>query len=289
MVLRHGPRKMPVLYTHLMPGTFGGRARMNVANALAAAAAAWAAGRPPPRHPPGPADVHDVVLPGAGPAQPGRGGGHARGHRLLPQRGRDAAAGRLRQPDDGRAADAGGRARRAGAAVAHPHGPGGRSASSASRATAATRTSASTAPWRRRAFDEIIIREDRNLRGRAPGESATNVADGARAARGEGGGPGRQGREDPGRGGRRAGGAAPRAAGRPRGGVRGRCRGRLPRGDDAGRPRRRRRRRSRIRASSRRRWASWSAVRPTSTVAGDRGWAGSGRPPTGRRSPRGHR
>src|SRR5215510_9074640 len=50
MVLRHGPRKMPVLYTHLMPSTFGGRARMNVANALAAAAAAWAAG----------AHLHDI-------------------------------------------------------------------------------------------------------------------------------------------------------------------------------------------------------------------------------------
>src|SRR5215510_10906031 len=50
MVLRHGPRKMPVLYTHLMPATFGGRARMNVANALAAAAAAWAAG----------AHLHDI-------------------------------------------------------------------------------------------------------------------------------------------------------------------------------------------------------------------------------------
>src|SRR5690349_524644 len=50
MVLKHGPRKMPVLYTHLMPGTFGGRARMNVANALAAAAAAWASG----------AHLHDI-------------------------------------------------------------------------------------------------------------------------------------------------------------------------------------------------------------------------------------
>ncbi len=30
-----GPRTMPVLYTHLIPATFGGRARMNVANALA--------------------------------------------------------------------------------------------------------------------------------------------------------------------------------------------------------------------------------------------------------------
>ena len=50
IVLRHGPRTMPVLYTHLIPATFGGRARMNVANALAAAAAAWAAG----------AHLHDI-------------------------------------------------------------------------------------------------------------------------------------------------------------------------------------------------------------------------------------
>src|SRR5262245_55592314 len=50
IVLRHGPRIMPLLYTHLIPATFGGRARMNVANALAAAAAAWAAG----------AHIHDI-------------------------------------------------------------------------------------------------------------------------------------------------------------------------------------------------------------------------------------
>ena len=37
---------MPVMYTHLVPATFGGRARMNVANALAAAAAALALGHP---------------------------------------------------------------------------------------------------------------------------------------------------------------------------------------------------------------------------------------------------
>src|SRR6185369_17235534 len=50
IVLRHGPRTMPLLYTHLIPATFGGKARMNVANALAAAAAAWAAG----------AHLHDI-------------------------------------------------------------------------------------------------------------------------------------------------------------------------------------------------------------------------------------
>ena len=50
IVLRLGSRTMPILYTHLVPATFGGRARMNVANALAAAAAAWAAG----------AHLHDI-------------------------------------------------------------------------------------------------------------------------------------------------------------------------------------------------------------------------------------
>jgi len=50
VVLRHADRTMPLLYTHLIPATFGGRARMNVANALAAAAAAWAAG----------AHLHDI-------------------------------------------------------------------------------------------------------------------------------------------------------------------------------------------------------------------------------------
>jgi cyanophycin synthetase len=38
------------------------------------------------------------------------------------------------------------------------------------------------------AFDEIIIREDRNLRGRAPGVAANNVADGIRRAREDGSG-----------------------------------------------------------------------------------------------------
>ncbi len=42
--------RMPLIHTHLIPATFGGRARMNVANALAAAAAAWAAG----------AHMHDI-------------------------------------------------------------------------------------------------------------------------------------------------------------------------------------------------------------------------------------
>jgi cyanophycin synthetase len=36
------------------------------------------------------------------------------------------------------------------------------------------------------AFDEIIVREDKNLRGRPPGQTATNVIEGVRRARAEG-------------------------------------------------------------------------------------------------------
>jgi cyanophycin synthetase len=46
IVVRHGRRDMQLAWTHLLPSTFGGRARMNVQNALAAAAAAFAAGAP---------------------------------------------------------------------------------------------------------------------------------------------------------------------------------------------------------------------------------------------------
>jgi cyanophycin synthetase len=38
------------------------------------------------------------------------------------------------------------------------------------------------------AFDEIIIREDRNLRGRKPGETAANVVEGIKAGRAVAGG-----------------------------------------------------------------------------------------------------
>ncbi|WP_310963548.1 cyanophycin synthetase [Nocardioides terrisoli] len=46
IVVRHGRRDMQLAWTHLLPATFGGRARMNVQNSLAAAAAAFASGAP---------------------------------------------------------------------------------------------------------------------------------------------------------------------------------------------------------------------------------------------------
>jgi cyanophycin synthetase len=46
IVVRQGRREMQLAWTHLLPATFGGRARMNVQNCLAASAAAFAAGVP---------------------------------------------------------------------------------------------------------------------------------------------------------------------------------------------------------------------------------------------------
>ena len=46
IVIRHGRRSMQLAWTHLLPSTFGGTAKMNVANAMAAAGAAFAAGAP---------------------------------------------------------------------------------------------------------------------------------------------------------------------------------------------------------------------------------------------------
>jgi cyanophycin synthetase len=50
IVLRQGKRSMQLAFTHLLPATFGGKARFNVANAMAAAGACFAAG----------AHLHDI-------------------------------------------------------------------------------------------------------------------------------------------------------------------------------------------------------------------------------------
>jgi cyanophycin synthetase len=46
IVVKHGRRSMQLAWTHLLPATFGGKAMLNVQNAMAAAAAAFAAGAP---------------------------------------------------------------------------------------------------------------------------------------------------------------------------------------------------------------------------------------------------
>jgi cyanophycin synthetase len=187
LVLRLAGRTMPILYTHLIPATFGGKARMNVANSLAAAAAAWAAG----------AHLHDIrqglrTFSTSFFQAPGRlnllelGGvrvvidycHNVDGMRQLtdfvermvtePERGVGKAA-------RGRAADGGGPARH-GRAIGVIGIPGDRRDQDQRDYGAIAATT----------FDEIIIREDKNLRGRAPGETAGHVTEGTQVARADG-------------------------------------------------------------------------------------------------------
>jgi cyanophycin synthetase len=171
IVLRHGPRTMPVLYTHLVPATFGGRARMNIANALAAAAAAWALG----------AHLHDIrqglrTFTTSFFQAPGRlnylevGGVRVVIDYCHNVDGmRNLADFTRRMNGDGSGNGTGSQGRAIGV-IGMP----------GDRRDEDMRDYGSLAAG---AFDEIIVREDRNLRGREPGATATIVADGVRRAR----------------------------------------------------------------------------------------------------------
>jgi cyanophycin synthetase len=182
IVLRLGSRTMPVLYTHLIPATFGGRARMNVANALAAAAGAWAAG----------AHLHDIrqglrTFSTSFFQAPGRLNlvevagvrvvidycHNVDGMRQLADFVNrmmvesQTRAGRIGAPKGGL---------RTGRAIGVIGIPGDRRDED-------QREYGAIAAG---AFDEIIVREDKNLRGRPPGEAAGNVVEGIRTARDDG-------------------------------------------------------------------------------------------------------
>ncbi len=170
IVLRHGPRTMPVLYTHLIPATFGGKARMNVSNALAAAAAAWAAG----------AHLHDIrqglrTFTTSFFQAPGR-------LNLVEVAGIRVVIDYCHNVDGMRAlSDFVDRMMvengvRDGRAIGVIGVPGDRRDEDMRDYGGLAAT----------AFDEIIVREDRNLRGRAPAETAAHVLEGIRRARAEG-------------------------------------------------------------------------------------------------------
>ena len=168
VVLRLGSRRMPLLATHLIPATFGGLARMNVANALAAAAAAWAAG----------AHLHDIreglrTFTTSFHQAPGRLNlVEVDSFRLFIDYCHNVGGmRRLTEFVDGLVA------RRPGRAIAVIGIPGDRRDDD-------MRDYGSLAA---RSFDEVIVREDRNLRGRAPGAAAGLVVEGIETARQEGG------------------------------------------------------------------------------------------------------
>jgi cyanophycin synthetase len=182
IVLKLGPRTMPVLYTHLIPATFGGRARMNVANALAAAAAAWSSG----------AHLHDIrqglrTFSTSFFQAPGRlnlldvGGVRVvidYCHNVDGMRQLADFVNRMMVDPVNKAGRVGpsGAAMRTGRAIGVLGIPGDRRDED-------QREYGAIAAG---AFDEIIVREDKNLRGRAPGETATNVIEGVRAAKAAG-------------------------------------------------------------------------------------------------------
>ncbi|MEA2538048.1 MAG: cyanophycin synthetase, partial [Chloroflexota bacterium] len=191
IVLRLGQRTMPVLYTHLIPATFGGRARMNVANALAAAAASWAAG----------AHIHDIrqglrTFSTSFFQAPGRlnlleiGGvkvvidycHNVDGMRQLADFvERMVSEPEVRGTRAKAAARTNGNRPRTGRAIGVIGIPGDRRDEDQHDYGAIAA----------RAFDEIYVREDRNLRGRPAGETAANVVAGVKAARADGARAGR--------------------------------------------------------------------------------------------------
>jgi cyanophycin synthetase len=163
---------MPLLYTHLIPATFGGKARMNVANALAAAAAAWANG----------AHIHDIrqglrTFTTSFFQAPGR-------LNLVEVGGIRVVIDYCHNVDGMRAladfvrrmmADGPTKTGRTGRSIGVIGMPGDRRDTDIQEYGALAAT----------AFDEIIIREDRNLRGRQPGVTAELVAEGVRRSKGD--------------------------------------------------------------------------------------------------------
>jgi len=179
VVLRHADRTMPLLYTHLIPATFGGRARMNVANALAAAAAAWASG----------AHLHDIrqglrTFTTSFFQAPGRlNEMEVDGYKVILDYCHNVDGMRrlaefvelLMRPTNGE--PTGDNRRSPPRAIGVIGIPG-------------DRRDEDHVEYGRLAgnsFDEVIVREDKNLRGRKPGEGAELVLKGVKRAQAEGG------------------------------------------------------------------------------------------------------
>jgi cyanophycin synthetase len=175
MALREGRRTTPIAWVHQLPATFEGRARMMVANAMAAAAAAHAAG----------AHLHDIrqglrSFSTSIYQAPGRLNlFDLNGVSVLIDYAHNAAG--LRTVGDFV------ERMTAPALAGAPPGPPSWQAN--------LRVAVIATPGDRRIedmrelgrvaaryFDEIVIREDRNLRGRKPGETAGRILEGVREA-----------------------------------------------------------------------------------------------------------
>ncbi len=176
IVVKHGRREMQLAWTHLLPATFGGRARMNVQNALGAAAAAFAAGAP----------LHDIrqglrTFSTSYYLSPGRlNEVEVDGVHVIVDYCHNAPGMRMLGDFVDRVGESLSSDERAGQAVPHRCGrrpPG----------TAATTTCASSARSPPQHFDVVVVREDVALRGRERGATAGLVAEGVRQTMSAGG------------------------------------------------------------------------------------------------------
>ena len=175
IVIRHGQRSMHLAWTHLLPATFAGRARMNVQNAMAATAAAFAAGAP----------LHDI-----------RQGlrSFTTSYYLSPGRLNEIDVGGItvfvdycHNPPGMRLL--GDFVDRVGDSLVATHELGkpsriGMIAAAGDRRDDDMRELGQIAAHH---FDVIVVREDISLRGRRPGETPELVAEGVRAGMQEGG------------------------------------------------------------------------------------------------------
>jgi len=171
IVLRQGRKSMSLVWTHLIPATFEGRARMNVQNALAATAAAWAAG----------AHLHDIrqglrTFTTSYFMAPGRlNMFELDGYRVVVDYAHNPPALRALGEFVNR--------------LTTPSAGGARAPVTGRRigviATAGDRRDEDIVELGRTAanyFDEIIVREDENNRGRPRGDTATLIEQGVRSA-----------------------------------------------------------------------------------------------------------
>src|SRR4051812_5391014 len=174
IVIRHGRRSMHLAWTHLLPSTFGGTALMNVANAMAAAGAAFAAGAP----------LHDIrqglrTFTTSYYLSPGR-------MNLLDVHHVDVVvdychnAPGMRMLGDFVESYS---AQKAGSAELGKASRIGMVGAAGDRRDDDIRELGMVAADH---FDVIVIREDHRLRGRAPGTAAELVAEGVRARMAEG-------------------------------------------------------------------------------------------------------
>ena len=179
MVLKEGRRSSPIAYVHMLPATFDGRARMMVQNAMAAAAAAHAAG----------AHLHDIrqglrSFTTSIYQAPGRlNVFEMDGVKVILDYAHNAAGLETLGDFVDRLASDSARSERPGEASRDANLVVGVVATAGDRRDEDMRQLGRVAA---RHFDIVIVREDRNPRGRKPGETAELVVEGVREAINEG-------------------------------------------------------------------------------------------------------